>query len=102
MAGSSRSPCSTAGATTACGWCPWTTGTTTQLLEAMRGHYELAFAPDDSALYVAGGDPFITRIPFDKQSGRVAGERELMPVPGVAGVRGLTVSPDGRLLDLPD
>jgi Tol biopolymer transport system component len=71
---------------------------TSQLLTGMRGHYELVFAPDDSALYVAGGEPFITRIPFEKSSGAVAGNRELMPVPGVAGVRGLTVSPDGRRL----
>ena len=74
------------------------TGETRQLLAAMRGHYELAFAPDGSSLYVAGGDPFITRIPFDKHSGAVSGERELMPVPGVAGVRGLTISGDGHRL----
>ena len=71
------------------------TGETKQLLQAMRGHYELAFAPGDASLYVAGGDPFITRIPFDKHSGTVAGEREMIAVPGVEGVRGITVSPDG-------
>jgi Tol biopolymer transport system component len=72
------------------------TGETTQLLESLRGHYELVFAPGDSSLYVAGGEPFITRIPFDKQTGTAAGERELIAVPGVAGVRGITISPDGR------
>lgn len=74
------------------------TGDTTQLLHGARGLYELVFAPDDSALFVAGGDPFITRIGFDKRTGTSVGERELMAVPGVAGVRGITVSADGRRL----
>jgi Tol biopolymer transport system component/DNA-binding winged helix-turn-helix (wHTH) protein len=74
------------------------TGATSQLLEAIRGHYELAFAPDDSAIYVAGGEPFITRIPFNSKTGTIAGARELLSVPGVAGVRGITVSPDGGRL----
>ena len=74
------------------------TGATTQLLSGIRGLYELAFAPGDSALYVAGGEPFITKIPFDPAKGTIAGERELMAVPGVAGVRGITVSSDGRHL----
>jgi Tol biopolymer transport system component/DNA-binding winged helix-turn-helix (wHTH) protein len=73
-------------------------GETTQLLKAARGHYELAFAPGDSSIYVAGGEPFITRIPFDKLAGTVAGEREMIAVPGVAGVRGISVSPDGQRL----
>ena len=73
-------------------------GETSQLLAGQRGLYELAFAPDDTAVFVAGGDPFIIRIPFDKRKGTIAGERELMAVPGVAGVRGITVSPDGRRL----
>lgn len=72
------------------------TGQITHLLGGGRGLYELAFAPDDSAIYVAGGEPFITRIPFDRKTGE-AGERQLIPVPGVSGVRGLTVSPDGHL-----
>ena len=73
-------------------------GATSQLATGVHSYYELAFAPDDSALYVAGGEPFVTRIPFDRQSGTVAGERELLAVPGVEGVRGLTMSPDGRRL----
>jgi Tol biopolymer transport system component len=74
------------------------TGATRQLLRGLRGHFELVFAPDDSALYVAGGEPFITRVPFDRATGQIAGDREVLPVPGVAGVRGLTISPDGRRL----
>lgn len=73
------------------------TGKTTPLLKGARGLYELAFAPDDSAIYVAGGEPFITRIPFDPRAGAASGERELIPVPGVSGVRGLTVGPGGQL-----
>ncbi len=72
-------------------------GRTTPLLRGARGLYELAFAPDDSAIYVAGGEPFITRIPFDREAGAAIGERELLPVPGVSGVRGLTVTPEGHL-----
>ncbi len=73
------------------------TGDVTPLLKGVRGLYELAFAPDDSAIYVAGGDPFITRIPFDPRAGAALGEHELLPVPGVSGVRGLTVTPGGHL-----
>ena len=76
------------------------TGELAQLLEGKNGHYELAFAPGDSALYAAGGDPFISRIPFDLETGKISGERELIAVPGVASVRGLTMSPDGRRLGL--
>jgi Tol biopolymer transport system component/DNA-binding winged helix-turn-helix (wHTH) protein len=76
------------------------TGDTIQLLRGMRGYYELAFAPGDTALYAAGGDPFISRIPFNPETGNIAGERELIAVPGVASVRGLTVAPDGRSLGL--
>ena len=76
------------------------TGELAHLLKGMRGHYELAFAPGDSALYAAGGDPFISRVPFDVKTGNISGERELIAVPGVASVRGLTMSPDGRRLGL--
>ena len=76
------------------------TGEIVHLLKGMRGHYELAFAPGDSALYAAGGDPFVIRVSFDAKTGNVAGERELIAVPGVAGVRGVTMSPDGRRLGL--
>jgi Tol biopolymer transport system component/DNA-binding winged helix-turn-helix (wHTH) protein len=74
------------------------TGEIRQLIKGIRGHYELVFAPDDSAIYVGGGDPFISRIPFDKGSGLASGDRELIAVPGVASVRGMTISPDGRAL----
>lgn len=64
----------------------------TALVARGRSFYEVVFAPDDSALFAAGGDPFISRLPFDARAGRAAGEREVMPVAGVASVRGITIS----------
>ena len=61
--------------------------------------YEAAFAPDGSSIYAAGGgDAFISRIPFDAQKGSAAGPQTLMPIAGVPGVRGLSISRDGRRL----
>lgn len=68
------------------------------LLQSGRGLYEVAFAPDDSAVYAAGGGPFITRIPFNRHDGTIAGEREMMAVAGASGVRGVSISPDGTRL----
>lgn len=73
-------------------------GETTQLAGGIRNHYELVFAPDDTSLFVAGGEPFIIRLPFDSRTGKAAGARDLIAVAGVAGVRGLTISSDGRRL----
>ncbi len=67
-------------------------------LHVGRGFYELAFAPDGSALYAAGGEALIVRVPFDQESGTMAGAATYIPVPGVPGARGLTLSPDGRRL----
>lgn len=69
-------------------------GRTTRLSESAR-LYELAFAPDGSALYAAGGEALIYRIPFDTARGRPAGPVEPLPVAGVPGVRGLSLSADG-------
>lgn len=60
--------------------------------------FEIVFAPDDSALYAAGGDAFVVRLPFDASTASVAGDREVIPVAGVPGVRGLSMSRDGRSL----
>ena len=70
----------------------------TSQLQHGRGLYELVFAPDDSVLYAAGGEPLISRLRFDRSTGTVRGDREVMPIPGVAGVRGLTISSDGARL----
>lgn len=60
--------------------------------------FESVFAPDDSSIYVAGGDAFILRVPFEPATGRRRAAVDLIPVAGVAGVRGLTISGDGRRL----
>jgi Tol biopolymer transport system component/DNA-binding winged helix-turn-helix (wHTH) protein len=70
----------------------------THFLETGKGLFELAFAPDNSALYVAGGASLVVRLPFDADRGRVSGPREFIPVAGPPGVRGLSISPDGRRL----
>jgi Tol biopolymer transport system component len=49
-------------------------------------------------LFVASGDSFITRLPFDAATGTLRGAAEMIPVPGVPGVRGLAVSHDGTRL----
>lgn len=68
----------------------------TRVLESGKGLYETAFAPDGSAVYIAGGEAMIVRIPLDAATGRRDGARQVIPVPGVAGVRGLTIAADGR------
>jgi len=62
-----------------------------------HGLYEVVFAPNGSALYAAGGEALIHRLPLDAD-GLAAGPREPIPIPGVPGVRGLTISADGARL----
>ena len=73
------------------------TGKTT-VVERGSALYELVFAPDDSAIYVAGGIPLIVRLPIDRATGKVSGPRTIIPVAGVPGVRGLSITPDGKQL----
>lgn len=70
----------------------------TSLLHQGPGLFESIFAPDGSALFVAGGEAVIIRLPNDAATGKLRGSPELIPVPGVPGVRGLTISRDGRRL----
>lgn len=65
------------------------------LLAQRTGLYEIAFAPDASALYVTGGDAWIMRIPFDATSGQARDTPELIPVAGVPAVRGISIAADG-------
>jgi Tol biopolymer transport system component len=70
----------------------------TSQLQRGRGLYELAFTPDGSAVYAAGGEALIRRIPFDPERGVVTGPAQTIPVAGVPSARGLAVAPDGRSL----
>ncbi len=63
-----------------------------------RGLFEIVFAPDASAIYAAAGEAFVVRVPFDAATRAAAGARQAIPVPGVPGVRGLAISPDGTRL----
>jgi DNA-binding beta-propeller fold protein YncE len=70
------------------------------LLEQGAELHGLAFAPDGSAIYVAGGGALIVRIPYDLGTGAARGTRELIPVAGMQDIRGLTISADGARLSL--
>lgn len=72
-------------------------GRATQLQQG-QDLFETAFADDGSALYVAGGEALVIRIPLDRESALAAGPSETLAIAGVPGVRGLSVSPDGRAL----
>ena len=60
--------------------------------------YEIAFAPDDRSILAAGGESFFVRMAFDPATGAVGSTRDVIPVPGVPGVRGLSISADGKQL----
>lgn len=60
--------------------------------------YDPVFAKDDRHVYAAGADAFVVDLPFDPASGRLRAPRSTIPIPGVPGVRGLSLSPDGTRL----
>jgi Tol biopolymer transport system component/DNA-binding winged helix-turn-helix (wHTH) protein len=58
--------------------------------------FDPVFAPDGGAIYHATGGPFIVRVPVSPQTGRLQGEPEEVATPGLASVRHLAISGDGR------
>jgi Tol biopolymer transport system component/DNA-binding winged helix-turn-helix (wHTH) protein len=60
--------------------------------------YESAFSLDDRTIYAAGGEAFIVGLPFDRTTGTLRGPAETIPIPGVPGVRDLSISRDGSTL----
>ncbi len=72
-------------------------GLVTQLESGFRV-YEMVFAPDGRSIYMAGGEALIYRLPFDPRNGVRRGPTEPIALPGVPGVRGLSVSADGKHL----
>lgn len=70
-------------------------GTPRRLHKAPR-LYESVFTPDGSAIFVASGESFVTRLPFDAATGSLSGPPEVIPVPGVPAIRGLAIAHDGR------
>jgi Tol biopolymer transport system component/DNA-binding winged helix-turn-helix (wHTH) protein len=60
------------------------------------GLFELAFAPDGSAVYVTTGEAAILRLPYDAASGTVREPHVLIPVAGVPAARGISIAADGR------
>jgi Tol biopolymer transport system component/DNA-binding winged helix-turn-helix (wHTH) protein len=58
--------------------------------------FDPVFAPDGRWIYYATGGPFVIRVPV--ASGRRSGPHEAIATPGLAGVRHLSISGDGRRL----
>jgi Tol biopolymer transport system component/DNA-binding winged helix-turn-helix (wHTH) protein len=67
-------------------------------LELRSSLYDPVFLQDDSAVVVGGADALIVRLPIDARTGKLNAPREVIPVAGVPGVRGLSLSADGRRL----
>jgi len=65
-----------------------------------RGYslYDPVFAAGDSSVYAAGADAFVVRLPFDSKTGKLRAPRTMIPIPGVPGVRGLSLAADGKRL----
>ncbi|HUG52734.1 MAG TPA: winged helix-turn-helix domain-containing protein [Vicinamibacteria bacterium] len=71
-------------------------GTATRLVEGYSPVFDPVFAPDGTAVYYAPGGPFIVRVPLSAATGRPEGQAAAIATPGLAGVRHLSLSSDGR------
>ena len=64
--------------------------------EAHGAIFDPVFSPDGRWVYYATGGPFVIRVPV--AAGRRRGSHEAIATPGLAGVRHLSMSGDGRRL----
>jgi hypothetical protein len=67
-------------------------------LELRSSLYDPVFLKDDSAVMAGGAEALIVRLPIDPRTGKLNAPHEVIPVAGVPGVRGLSLSPDGHRL----
>jgi Tol biopolymer transport system component/DNA-binding winged helix-turn-helix (wHTH) protein len=67
-------------------------------LDRGQSLYDPVFATDDSCVYAAGADAFLVKLPFDAKTGKLSAQRSMIPIAGVPGVRGLSLSADGKRL----
>jgi len=79
-------------------WIASTETGSTWPLELHSSLYDPVFTKDDSTILAAGAEALILRLPIDPHTGRLNAPREVIPVAGVPGVRGLALSPDGKRL----
>jgi len=78
-------------------WSVPTEGGPASLLDEAHGAiFDPVFAPDGRCIYYATGGPFIIRVPLTE--GRRGGAHDAIATPGLAGVRHLSISADGRRL----
>jgi Tol biopolymer transport system component/DNA-binding winged helix-turn-helix (wHTH) protein len=61
------------------------------------GMYEITYARDGTAIYAAGSEGVMWRVPVDPATGAPLGPREAIAITGVQSVRGVTAGADGRL-----
>jgi Tol biopolymer transport system component/DNA-binding winged helix-turn-helix (wHTH) protein len=67
-------------------------------LDLNASFYDPVFSRDGSDVYVTSAEALIVRLPFDKETGKLRAPREFIPIAGVPGSRGLSLSPDGQRL----
>ena len=79
-------------------WIASTETGSTWPLELRSSLYDPIFTKDDSAVLAAGAEAFVVRLPIDPRTGKLNGTGEMIPVAGVPGVRGLSLSPEGGRL----
>jgi Tol biopolymer transport system component/DNA-binding winged helix-turn-helix (wHTH) protein len=70
------------------------------ITETKHALFDPVFAPDGRSIYYATGGPYVIRVPVSPATGESAGEPQPIATGGVAAVRHLSISGDGRRLVL--